>query len=482
MNKIITRDWIKDGSMFYARFNEEENKDEFCLRINYWKERLLEEGAVPGNKIGILLISSDINFIALMFASFELGLKLVPLHRPNSEKECQKPKSNAHLPLDILVLFSWQNHSLLTIPEMHFSENSKKIINYSHDDWHIESKKCISPISTPVLCQPSDDIILCNSSGTTSTPKLINHTHEYLYDLGKFLVDHLELKEDDTVFHPSSINHGGSLSVYFFPTLLKCKNHYFHLSVDKTENVDDIHAYFAECMEKYNITKILSPDGFFTDNLIQAIDKMERGLPNATMIILTFINPKWLDVVKKGKLKKIISVFGCSETGGGLFLPYIDKDTVDFDPKFLRKPTTGFFDIKEVNGMLTVTLPNGNVVETEDIVEEKDEGFYFVRKNRLKKINDVEINPLDIVQLLEDTYSRNRFEIVVDEIRNMLYIVTDDKAMASDGSIKDKVDKFYMGNVTLNRVIYMPEFGYATVAIKPDREKLLEYINEKVDS
>jgi hypothetical protein len=254
------------------------------------------------------------------------------------------------------------------------------------------------------------------------------------------------------------------------------------LSVDKTENVDDIHAYFAECMEKYNITKILSPDGFFTDNLIQAIDKMEKGLPNATMIILTFINPKWLDVVKKGKLKKIISVFGCSETGGGLFLPYIDKDTVDFDPKFLRKPTTGFFEIKEVNGMLTVTLPNGNVVETEDIVEEKDEGFYFVRKNRLKKINDVEINPLDIVQLLEDTYSRNRFEIVVDEIRNMLYIVTDDKAMASDGSIKDKVDKFYMGNVTLNRVIYMPEFGYATVAIKPDREKLLEYINEKVDS
>lgn len=482
MNKIITRDWIKDDSRFYARLGEECTKEELCLRINFWKEKLLEEGAKPGDKVGILLISSDINFIALMFASFELGLKLVPLHRPNSEKECLKPKSNAHLPLDFLILFSWENNPLLTIPEKHFSENSRKVINFSYDDWHIESKKCVSTNQTPDFCKSSDDIILCNSSGTTSTPKLINHTHEYLYDLGKFLVDHLELEEDDAVFHPSSINHGGSLSVYFFPTLLKCKNHYFHLSVDKTENVDDLYSHFAECMDKHNITKILSPDGFFTDNLVHAIDKMERGLPNATIIILTFINPKWLDVVKKGKIKKIISVFGCSETGGGLFLPYIDKNTENFDPKFLRKPTTGFFDIKEVNGMLTVTLPNGDVVETEDIVEERDEGFYFIRKNRLKKINDVEINPLDIIALLEEKYSRNHFEIVVDEIKNMLYIVTDDKDMAADDSIKDRINKFYMGNVTLNEIFYMPDFGYATVAIKPDREKLLEFINEKIDN
>jgi acyl-coenzyme A synthetase/AMP-(fatty) acid ligase len=479
MNKIITRDWIKNGAKFYARFNEVATKDEMCLRINYWKEKLLEEGAVPGNKIGILLISSDINFIALMFASFELGLKLVPLHRPNSEKECLKPKSVAHLPLDILVLFSWEGNDMLVIPEKHFVANSKKVIRYDHDDWHIRSKKCLSHNMTPTLCMPTDDIILCNSSGTTGDPKLIHHTHEYLYDVGRFMIDKIELSEDDVIFHPSSINHGGSLSVFFFPTLLYCKNHYFHLSFDTYGNVIDLYDHMAECLKKFGITKVLSPAGIFTDNLIQSIDKMEDGLPDITIVVLTFINPKWLDVVKRGKIKKIISAFGCSETGGALFLPYVDKDTENFNPKFLRKPTTGFYDVKQIDGMLTVGLPNGDVVQTEDIVEEREEGFYFVRKNKLKKINDVEINPLDIIELLEDTYSRNHFETVVDEVYNMLYIVTDDLKMVEDATIKEKIAKFYMNKVTLEDIVYMPEFGNATVAIKPDREKLLEYINNR---
>ena len=95
---IITRDIIRDDATFNGY-----SKQDLCEFINYWKVKLIDLGAKPGDKIGLSFENSEIHYYALIFASFELGLKIVTLHRPNSEAEAKSPKSNAHLPLDYFV-------------------------------------------------------------------------------------------------------------------------------------------------------------------------------------------------------------------------------------------------------------------------------------------------------------------------------------------------------------------------------------------
>ena len=60
------------------------------------------------------------------------------------------------------------------------------------------------------------------------------------------------------------------------------------------------------------------------------------------------------------------------------------------------------------------TSRKGEKFVFDDIVREADEGVYFISKNRLPKINDIDINTLDIIELIET--SRYLYEIYVDEV------------------------------------------------------------------
>lgn len=484
--KIISRDWIREDAEFYSFSSGEEKytKERLCIVIDYWKENLLKNGAEPGRKIGIAVIPMHIIYTGLLFAIFELGLKLVVLNRPNTEEECKTPKNNAHLPLDIYVSFKVNEYSSIThIAEKHFIKNSKKHIIIDYEDWNTVSQIYIPKENySKILAKPEDEILLCNSSGTISDPKLIHHTHKFLYNLCQYNWDKLDLNREDVALHLSSINHGATLSAFYLPSLFVCKKHHFHLPLDISNRAGDYYGMLYRSCKKYGITKLLSPNGRITDSLIEEIEQSEEGLPETTIIVVSFINPKWLKVIKTGKLKKIISVFGCSETGGPLFVPFIDKDTNEetFDPKYMGHPTVGFYDTTQTNGLLKVYLKDYNkTIITEDIVRVEKDGYWFVSKNKLRKINDQDVNPIQIVEAIEHIGSRTKFEVVVDEIYNELYIVTDDKNLIDNKEeVKRIVCSLYQGNIKLTDILYMENFDQVIVAVKPDRDKLLEFINK----
>lgn len=471
MNKIITRDWIKDGSIFYTWNNTEYTKEELCQIIDYCKEKLIASGAKPGQKVGMNLSCLDIFYTALLFAIFELGLKLVTLQRFHTVSETKSDKAKCHMPLDIYVCYNKKDHSFICLTTDYYINNSNKIIEVDLE-WKIGDVGNAKP--TPIWAKPQDEILLCNSSGTTSTPKLIYHTHEFLYDLCSYNAGPLEAEEDDVVIHSSTINHGASLSVFYLTWLHKCKKNILRMNRKNSEDM----LHFLR--EDTKATKILLANAIFTEKFIDDIEKDDIGLPNTTFIVISFMNPKWLKVVKEGKLKKIISAFGCSETGGPLFVPCMEKNTENYDPKFMGKPTVGFYDTKQIDGLLTVDLPNGKRVITEDIVEERENGFYFISKNKLRKISDIDINPLTIVEKVEKYCSRSRFEVVVDEIHNELYIVTDYKDLIDHkNEIELIINELYPEEVKLTDIVYMSHFSYFTVAVKPDREKLLMYLDDR---
>ena len=167
-------------------------------------------------------------------------------------------------------------------------------------------------------------------------------------------------------------------------------------------------------------------------------------------------------------------MFGCSEVGGPVFVPRLDADNVDyFNPRYLGKPTNNFYRTIVANGNIYISTSYTGIFKFDDVVEEKPNGYYFVSKNRLQKINDIDINPLDIIEILERYTTRYKFEIYIDEIYNQLYILTTDKNVYEQKEkIKAEIDSFYQENVTVTDIILEPELYEATISNKADKDKL----------
>ena len=425
-----------------------------------------------------------------MLAVYELGMRLVILHRPNNKKECETPKSNAHLPLDYYMIFSsFEENPVFGLAAKHYMANTKNIITFHVSDWQKEKHTYrLKDDLVGILVEPKDDLLLCNSSGTTSDPKLIFHTHEYLYKLCDWNWKELDYTEDDVVLHLSTINHGASLSVFAFPAFRAAKKQFFNISAPNenytvvlAENPTEPYYYdfLVKHCQYYGVTKILCANGAFIDNFVKAINRSEHGLPNTTIVVLCFINPRWSIPIEENKLKAVSSPYGCSEAGGPIFNIKLDKDNSNnFDPRFIGMPTEGFYKTSLVDGKLSVELPIVNkTIDTEDNIKEVWGGYYFVGKNKLKRINDIDINPIDIIELVEYYSSRYNFEVYVDEVYNELFIITNDPLMIHyKQKIMDDVTQFYNNHVTLKDIIFDIQLDKATVSNKADKYKLSETI------
>jgi len=158
-----------------------------------------------------------------------------------------------------------------------------------------------------------------------------------------------------------------------------------------------------------------------------------------------------------------------------VFMTWLNSDNVDnFNPKYLGIPTVdSFYKTRISDGRIYTATPYTDEIIFDDIVEEKPDGYYFIGKNRLQKINDIDINPLDIIEIVEKYTTRYQFEIYVDEVYNQLYILTSDVvAYAQRTYIKEEIDTFYHGNVTVTDIIHEPELHEATISNKADKDKL----------
>ena len=473
--KIITRDWIRDDAEFLSCYDFDSNKPiqytkkDLCEFIDFWKDHLLFNGAKRGQKIGLAFDHADIHYTALMFAAFELGMIYVTLHKATTDIELLTSKVNGNLPLDFFIFWSdLAEHPKFALSTRYYKSKSKVALSWDYPTWRKTCDTFRLKKKTPILAKPEDKMLLLQTSGTTGDSKKVSHTHETLYDLCSKNWKVLGYTENDTVLNISSLNHGGSISIFQLPALLKAKKHYFVPLFSPNEN-RVIENLYTAC-KQYGITKFTSAHAGFVDSLIQYIDT-NGALKDLEFLILSFISPKWVDAVKRGSIKQVASAFGSTETCGPLFISKLNKDTAEeFDPTFLGKPIEIYHKIT-VNPF-TVTMPSGDVIEMGD---ELREGAYFVRKKHLKKINDIDINPIDIYNILEKYTSRYKVEIFVDEVYNELYILTCDKDL--DKEVLKEIEALYAGEVRVTDLLYVPELQDFNVSVKADSEKIAEYIN-----
>lgn len=468
--KVINRDWINNNSIFHDQYSSF-NKEELCLHINFWKKFLIDLGATQGSKVGIATKNFEIYYIALTFACFELGLNLIVLAKPfRSEKDLS---INPFFPLDLLLLDILHDDKPFYD---YYINNSKKVIL---DLDTITPNLDVENINLNI--SPSDVCLSSVSSGTTSNPKKIQHTHEFFYDLCSVNWQSLDFREDDKVLHLYTFQHGSALSIHFLPSLYVCKDHYFFTQKHYTS--DEEWDLFPMYCRDNNITKLQSPYTGFTDKLINSIKRSKEGCPNLTIHVLSFINPDWLTVVKEGKVKKIVSIFGCSETAGPLFLPYIDKETIDFDPTFLGQPIEEYYKIRLEQNNLIVFIPTYNIeINTEDFIEEQNGNWYFIGKNKTQRINDIEVNLKDIRIIAKSVLGdfQRDIIIIVDEIYNKLYIASDDDNLhLHKQKVNDAIKKFYNNQIELTDTFNLFDLELFTGGgIKPSRQKILNHIRQ----
>jgi hypothetical protein len=383
--------------------------------VNFWKMIFVEKnGLKPGDKIGLGFPFTDIYYFGALYAAAELGLKLVVLDISNHTQNFSKNSSQIQdfLPLDLFV------SGKMLVADKH---EYYKSLSQQTELWHIWDQYQIKNTDTwqsITKQQPSPDdiLLLCTSSGTTDRPKKVEHSHKFLYDISKRNTDLLEFKGN--VLHVRNLHHGSSLAVYFLPSLMsdRCTGHYV-FNYEQENHVEGL----AEFCCQHNINHLQLPYTHAVENFLKYAVDNKIVFDDLTLYTLSYINPDWQILIQKCGIKKIISIFGCNETSGPLFISTLYPDSVDFDPRDFVRPDN-FYDYNfNDTGQLLVDLKQyDRTIVMQDAFEYTDNRFRHLGRNDLVRINDIQVDFFWLLELCR--IEQVSGQIVLDRQREKLYL------------------------------------------------------------
>lgn len=480
-NKCITRNIFNDNFQgLHLKDNTSFDKQELVKNIDLWKYVLTYQcGAVKGESILIGIMDIGLTYISLCIAAAELSLKIVIVDYSRSDDfvdmDFYDPKTKLLSPIDIF-LHDVSLELLTTYKEdcgkhnffincSNRSYNIHEDIDYTINDTEYNSIKDIFP-------KPSDILMRCTSSGTTGTPKIVEHTHEFLASIS-YRNSH---KFSGDCAHIKNLNHGSSLAVFLLPSLISnnVSRHLFY-DLDQDRPFDQ----FIDSLSKYKETLeyIMFPYPFLIDMFVDASKEHSISWNNLNVQTLSYIQQSSKDAIKQGMFKSITSIFGSNETSGPVFEATIDKDNLTQESSYYNK-VDDFYDINiSDNQMIEISLPiyNSKII-TNDLFEIQDKFYIHRGRSDIIKING-EILDIKIINELNSQYSNSY--IVPDPVKNCLYLaVWEDQ----DTDIFEKINQELENNfnkVHLSKSKVLVKKNFLT-GIKLDNELLREYFRNYV--
>lgn len=374
----------------------------------------------PGQKV-ILSNFYWPEYLGWFYACSELGLSFLISDYPRSKVALKK--------LEIYGDIDWviyDDHC----PEG-FADWKDKIIGH-HEILSIIPDKSIS-----TYAQPTDILLYATTSGTSGTPKIVKYTHEFFYKLLERNANLYNLKNSDRCFHSKNLHHGSVLGVYFLPTLKYCEYHFhspfrYVLIKNQEKTLEEVEGKLFEAwvnmIQKEKINKILL---FFDQiDVLKKYLKIENKIhDDLTAYVLTKISDDDINVLVKQFKYKLISIFGCTETSGPLFLPEININNYqDYDPTNMKQPLDEFYKLAIVDGKLLVTMPSGESVCTGDKFEIVNNNWIYKGRDNLYRVNGHPIY-LDLlnktVEDITNLKKEKEFDIIIDSDANRIYIRVD---------------------------------------------------------
>ena len=480
----ITRNIINDkflathltSGLTFTKFELDEKIDLWKYFLKYKCQAKPQESIVIGNQ------TLDIDYFAIIFAAAELSLKIVIIDYIQSAQYKDinfiDSKTEALVPIDIFlhdvpaqILKDYKDDCLKIIYYCKVASRSYNIneqIDQTINLTDFNESKSIMP-------KPSDILIKATSSGTTGKPKLIEHTHEFIHAVSNR--NKKLYKSGKTAVHVKNLNHGASAAVTLFPVLASdsVTNHLIY-GIDEDDTLDE----FVNLLSKYcdTVAYMSFPYPYLVDKFLSSSKQIGVVWKNLNLVTLSYILESARIAVKEKIIKRVISIFGSTETIGPVFTNIIDADTWDNDPRYFNQ-VDDFYDIQlSKEGKISITPP---VYNTPTVTNDyfKKEGDYFVHQGRsdLVRINGEEIN-LSTINAINKANSDSY--VVIDTLNHCLYIAFwTDLTHTEMNNFKQEVESHFK-RVTVNKmtVLVKQSFYYG---IKIDNELLREYFRNHID-
>lgn len=482
MQDTISRNLISNNFKGITVHKESEfTKKHLVYKIDLWKYILkFKCQAGPGESILIGMQNLNTDYLSVCFAAAELSLKIVIIDytRNDDFKDLTyfDPKTKILSPIDIF-LHDFSHKQFKDNPKAlakftFFSNCSNRTYSICDDiDTSITNKEEFE-VAKNIFPRSSDIVMRCTSSGTTGTPKIVEHTHEFIAKVAL----RNSRKFSGKCLHVRNLNHGSSLAVFLLPTLASEQvTYHIFFDLDETKPLDDFVTTLSEFSQ--TLENVIFPYPFMIEEFIDASIRKEITWPALNVHTLSYIQEKPKQAISNGLIKSITSIFGSNETSGPIFTAYIDRYCVNQSSNIFDH-TDDFYKIKlDKDGLLNVLLPVYNTeLITNDIFQQR--GAFYVHKGRsdLIKING-EIVDIKIINELNlanpDAY------IVSDTVQNCLYLAFWDHYNIE---LETEYKNFFTNNfnrVQISKISVLNKNKFLT-GIKIDNELLREYFRSYV--
>jgi hypothetical protein len=459
---LITRNSIANKNLTfynYVKRNGELDRDQYsydqlCNMISSYKKYFTNKfNVVPGQKI-LIGMPPSIFQLAIFIMAQELGLNVCIVdyqrHDDWADENYIDPKTRLLLPIEYLVLDG--QHETVSKKQITLG----KICTYTIDIRDILIEEIIDD---DFISDENTNSIICTSSGTTGTPKVILHTHSFISSLGK----RNSVMYDGSVGFSWNLNHGSSLGTFFIPSLL-------------SERVTEIHFFifddFQRVISKYHIDHYMIPYSHWVERVL---GQTQRNL-KTKLYTLSTIKSDWLPKIKNNTFIDIISIFGSNETSGPVFL---NKASVSGFRENRYFAIDDFYKIELENDKdLSVTLPVYNkTIKTNDVFKKSGNSYYHEGRNDLYRVNGLAIDVPLYKHFIEFSA-----DLVIDTAKDSLYLaVWDDKINVGYAveQINIKLKEISKGLHSINKYKLLRYEDFLS-GVKLDQEMLRDYFRNYV--
>lgn len=486
---IITRDIINKNITYKDFIWDETIKDytytDLNKQIDMFKNLLMNRyNCQIGEKI-LIGFRAGIMQTALIFAAAELGLKIVVVDYNKNETNIDT-KTKLLMPIDyffldvkliwhkIVFLNKLSRETIFIFKPLSDSKNSllNKMPLYGIYKLASDSKfevDCIPDFTPNTEIKANKDSIFmtCTSSGTTGTPKIIEHSHEFIYELSN---------RNSKMFYGkvgvhTNLQHGSSFATYFLPSIVSNQVESIY-----NYNVVETHRYLPARHPSIKIDHFMFP---YTKGIEFFVESSTQLNPQLNLYTLSYIKSNWKLALENKKLKDIISIFGSNETSGPVFINKLS------DPKFEETryyKVDNFYDIGLDDDVgLSVTLPvyKNKTICTNDKFKLNDDGsLTHLGRSDLIRINNLVVNT-EVYKNKVSEYLNG--DLIYDSVQQQIYLaIWEEKENLND--IINQISNF-MSSCSEN-AHYLSKYKILNyedflTGVKLDHELLREYFRNQ---
>ena len=431
-----------------------------CEQIDAYKNLLQNTyQCQPGQHI-VIGVPASINQTAMVFACAELALSITIVDYSRDDDFADDtyvdPKTKLLLPIDYFVMDS----------RLYYESHGKyrTFERISGTTIYLDSVELDYTGNEQVLANGSTEMIRCTSSGTTGTPKIIKHSHEFLYHL---IVRNSSQFSGSAGMH-FNLQHGSSFATYFMPILAS----------STVTDFTNFKEYDYRLFFNHKIDHLMIPYPHTVEKFLQAMIKF---LPDLTIYTLSYIKREWAEYVRKGAVKNFISIFGSNETSGPVFLNSVVPVEDFAENRFYKVDDFYQLTFDAEDGAINVGLPyyDDLTIRTNDRFDQQDGYYYHLGRNDLIRINGLAV---DLAGYRDIIHSHLPCDIVYDTVKSAIYLAVWEQVedlQAKLQMISDSLSKASEGRHTIDKYAVL-DYDTFMRGVKIDHELLRDYFRNYV--